>query len=41
MRFDDLLFGDLWGVLNRESKTLAKMGSIEFHSHSVVLTAAP
>lgn len=41
MRFDDLLFGDLWMALNRESKTLAKMGSIEFHSHSVVLTAAP
>lgn len=41
MKFDDLLFGDLWTVLNREAKTVAKMAALEFHPQSVVLTPAP
>ncbi len=41
MKFDDLLFGDLWTALNREEKNVAKMAGVEFHPQSVVLTPAP
>lgn len=41
MKFDDLLFGDLWVALSREAKTVSKMAALEFHPQSVVLTPAP
>ncbi|MEY2480722.1 MAG: hypothetical protein QOI04_1649 [Verrucomicrobiota bacterium] len=41
MKFDDLLFGDLWAALSREQKTVSKMAALEFHPQSVVLTPAP
>jgi hypothetical protein len=39
-QFMDILFADLWSALDREVKLVAKMGSIEFHDKSVVLTPA-
>ena len=39
MRLVDVIFGDLWSALDRERKLIAKMGAIEFHSKSVVLSA--
>ena len=41
MKFDDLLFGDLWTALRSEEKTVAKMAGLEFHPQSVVLTPPP
>jgi hypothetical protein len=41
MKFGDLLFADLWTALARERKTVSKMGSVEFHPQSVVLTPLP
>ena len=38
MQYGDLLFGDLWTALDRERKTVSKMGAIEFHPQAVVLT---
>ena len=38
-QFMGVLFADLRGVLDREAKLLAKMGTIEFHDKTVVLTA--
>lgn len=35
----DIIFADVWGALDREYKLLTKMGGIEFHDKSVVLTA--
>jgi hypothetical protein len=37
MKYGDALFADLWAALDREKKSVAKMGTIEFHSHAVVL----
>jgi hypothetical protein len=38
MKYADPLFADLWGALDRERKTVAKMSAIEFHPQAVVLT---
>ena len=38
MKYADLLFSDLWAALDRERKSVAKMGAIEFHPQAVVLT---
>jgi hypothetical protein len=37
MTYGDALFADLWGALDREKKSVAKMGAIEFHPQAVVL----
>jgi hypothetical protein len=41
MKYADPLFADLWTALERERKSVAKMGAIEFHSQAVVLTPKP
>ncbi len=41
MRFIDVIFADVWSALDRERKLVVKMGAIEFHSKSVLLTAPP
>jgi hypothetical protein len=38
MKFGDILFTDLWTALDREKKSVSKMGAIEFHPQTVVLT---
>jgi hypothetical protein len=38
MKYGDILFTDLWAVLDREKKLVAKMGAIEFHPKLVILT---
>jgi hypothetical protein len=38
MKYSDLIFGDLWTALDREKKSIAKMGGIEFHPQTVVIT---
>jgi hypothetical protein len=38
MKYGDLIFSDLWTALEREKKSVAKMGAIEFHPKEVVLT---
>ena len=37
MKYADTLFTDLWGALDREKKSVAKMEAIEFHPQAVVL----
>lgn len=37
MKYADLIFGDLWTALEREKKSVAKMGAIEFHPQTVVI----
>ena len=37
MKYGDALFADLWSALDREKKSVAKMATIEFHPHAVVL----
>jgi hypothetical protein len=37
MKYGDALFADLWAALDREKKSVAKMGTIEFHPQAVVL----
>src|SRR5207342_294025 len=37
MKFGDILFADLWTALDREKKSVSKMGSIEFHPQTVIL----
>ena len=37
MKYGDAMFGDLWAALDREKKSVAKMGAIEFHPQAVVL----
>ena len=37
MKYGDALFADLWSALDREKKSVAKMGAIEFHPQAVVL----
>lgn len=39
MQFGDIIFADLWAALEREHKLVSKMGGIEFHAKTVVLTA--
>jgi len=38
MKYADFLFADLWTALDRERKSVAKMGAIEFRPQAVVLT---
>jgi len=38
MKYGDILFTDLWAVLEREKKLVAKMGTVEFHPKLVILT---
>ena len=38
MKFGDILFTDLWTALDREKKSVTKMGAIEFHPKTVILT---
>jgi len=38
MKFGDMLFTDLWAALDREKKSVSKMGAIEFHPQTVVLS---
>jgi hypothetical protein len=41
MKYADVIFADLWGALDRERKSVAKMNAIEFHPQAVVLTPKP
>ena len=41
MKYADIIFHDLWTVLDREKKLVAKMGAIEFHPKTVILTPKP
>lgn len=41
MQYADPIFADLWTALERERKTVAKMGAIEFHPQAVVLIPKP
>ncbi len=41
MKYGDVLFTDLWGALDRERKSVAKMDRIEFHPQQVVLVPKP
>lgn len=41
MQYADPLFADLWTALERERKSVAKMGAIEFHPQAVVLIPKP
>ena len=41
MKFADPIFGDLWTALDREKKSVSKMGAIEFHPQTVILTPPP
>jgi len=38
MKYSDLIFGDLWSALDREKKSVAKMGAIEFQPQTVIIT---
>jgi hypothetical protein len=38
MKYGDILFSDLWSVLDREKKLVAKMSTVEFHPKLVRLT---
>lgn len=38
MKYADLIFGDLWTALDRERRSIVKMGAIEFHPQTVILT---
>ncbi len=39
MQFGDIIFADLWSVLERERKLIGKMGAVNFHDGSVTITA--
>ena len=41
MKYGDVMFTDLWAALDREKKSVAKMGTIEFHPQAVVLVPKP
>lgn len=41
MKYADPIFGDLWGALDRERKSVSKMAAIEFHPQAVVLIPKP
>jgi hypothetical protein len=38
MKYGEILFTDLWAALDREKKLVSKMGGIEFHPKTVILT---
>ncbi|MEY2489853.1 MAG: hypothetical protein QOC70_1795 [Verrucomicrobiota bacterium] len=38
MKYGDILFSDLWTALEREKKAVSKLGAIEFHPKTVILT---
>ena len=38
MKYGDILFKDLWSALDSERKAVSKMGAIEFHPKTVILT---
>lgn len=38
MKYGDILFADLWMALDSEKKLVSKMGAIEFHPKTVILT---
>ena len=38
MQLIGFIFADLWSALERERKLVAKMGAIEFHEKSVLLS---
>jgi hypothetical protein len=40
-QFMGVFFSDIWSVLDREKKMVARLGAIEFHEKNVVLTAPP
>ena len=37
MKSLDVIFGDVWKVLERDRKAISKMAAIEFHPHQVVI----
>jgi hypothetical protein len=39
MKYGDILFTDLWAVLDRDRKSVSKMAVIEFHPKMVILSA--
>lgn len=39
MKYGDILFTDLWAVLDRDKKSVSKMATIEFHPKTVILNA--
>lgn len=39
MKYGDILFTDLWAVLDRDKKTVLKMAAIEFRPKTVILNA--
>ena len=39
MQFGDIIFADLWSVLERERKLIGKMGAVNFHESSVTISA--
>jgi hypothetical protein len=41
MKYSDILFADWWAVLDREKKTVSKMGAIEFQPKTVILSMKP
>ena len=41
MQYGDFLFQDLWAALEPEKKLMLKMGGIEFHSKTMILTPKP
>lgn len=41
MKYGDILFTDLWAVLDRDRKSVSKMATIEFHPKTVILSAKP
>jgi hypothetical protein len=38
MQYGHVLFQDLWTALDRERKSILKLGAIELHAKTVVLT---
>ncbi|MDB6148511.1 MAG: hypothetical protein JWO45_2175 [Spartobacteria bacterium] len=40
-QFMGILFADVWSALERDIKTVSKLGAMEFHDKNVVLTAPP
>jgi hypothetical protein len=38
MKYGDILFKDLWATLDPEKKSVSKMGAMEFHPKTVILT---
>lgn len=39
MKYGDILFADLWAVLDRDKRTVSKMAAIELHPKTVILRA--